>query len=209
MKRFWKPQWVTLMKFKIWGTEVYVSFLFSAVITAMIAFDRTGYVLPLLFAVVMHESGHLIAMFFFGCAPKKIRLVPAAVEITAKPGKKDKHGIIISLCGPLVNILLFFALWFNYLAFRSETSLVFALINLLIGIFNLIPVTGLDGGTVLFNLLCKRREVSKAILIMRIINISLAAISLVTAVTLAFRGTFNLSLFIIGLYLIVMSLIKI
>ena len=46
------------MRFKLLGTEFYVSFLFSAVITAMIAFDRTGYILPLLFAIVMHELGH-------------------------------------------------------------------------------------------------------------------------------------------------------
>lgn len=50
----------------------------------MIAFDRTGYILPLLFAVLMHEGGHLAAMWILDCAPKRVRLVPASVEITAK-----------------------------------------------------------------------------------------------------------------------------
>ena len=74
------------MRFKLFGTEFYISFLFAAVITAMLAFDRTGFILPLFFAVLVHELGHLTAMWVLDCAPKRIRLIPAAVEITAKFG---------------------------------------------------------------------------------------------------------------------------
>ncbi len=196
------------MRFKFLGTEIYISFLFAAVITAMIAFDRTGYILPLLFAVIMHEFGHLCAMWIFECAPKRIRLVPAAVEITSKINFSGKNEIIIAACGPAVNLILFFTLWFNYLAFNKEMSLICGMINLLIGIFNLLPVTGLDGGTILYNILCRKTEEGRARLIMRIINLSVAAALLIIAVCLCFKGQFNLSFFIIGLYLIVMGLMK-
>ncbi len=197
------------MRFKLFGTEFYISFLFAAVITAMLAFDRTGYILPLIFAVTMHEAGHLFAMWIFECAPKRVRLVPAAVEISTKIQNGGKHEVIIALCGPAVNLLLFLSLWINYLAFGSETSLCCGLINLLIGIFNLLPVTGLDGGTVLFNLLCRKNELSRAGLMMRIINLSLAAVMILIAVCLCFQGQFNLSFFILALYLVIMSIIKI
>ena len=111
------------------------------------------------------------------------------------------------MCGPAVNIILFLTFGFNYLAFHSELSLVCCLVNLLIGAFNLLPVIGLDGGTVLFALL-RHKAPQKACLIMRIINISLAAVLIVTAVCLLFRGKFNISLFIIGLYLIITSTVK-
>lgn len=197
------------MRFKLFGTEFYISFLFAAVITAMLAFDKTGFVLPLFFAVLVHETGHLAAMWVLDCAPKRVRLVPAAVEITTKIGNGGKYEIIIALCGPAVNLLLFGTLFVNYLAFGNDGYLTNALINLLIGVFNLIPVTGLDGGTVLFNLLCRKNDPSRAGLIMRIINFSVAAAALVTAVTLCFKGQFNLSFFILALYLFVMSIIKI
>ncbi|MGN0493999.1 MAG: site-2 protease family protein [Acutalibacteraceae bacterium] len=197
------------MRFKLFGTEFYVSFLFAAVITAMLAFDRTGYVLPLFFAVLIHEAGHLCAMWILDCAPKRVRLVPAAVEITTKIGSSGKNEILIALCGPAVNLLMFGTLFLNYLAFGNDSYLSTGLINLLIGVFNLMPVTGLDGGTVVFNLLCRKTEPQRAGLIMRIINLSVAAAAVITAVTLCFKGQFNLSFFILALYLIVMSIIKI
>ena len=197
------------MRFRIFGTEFYVSFLFAAVITAMLAFDRTGFILPLLFAVLMHELVHLAAMWVLDCAPKRIRLVHAAVEITTKIQSGGKYEIFIALCGPTVNLLLFAVLFVNYLAFENDSYLTVGLINLLIGLFNLLPVTGLDGGTVLFNILCRKTELPRAGLIMRIINFSVAAAALIAAITLCFKGQFNLYFFILALYLAVMSIIKI
>ena len=196
------------MRFKLFGTEFYISFLFAAVITAMLAFDRTGFALPLIFAVVMHEGGHLLVMWILDCCPKRVRLVPAAVEITAVFGCSRKKEIAVALAGPAVNLVLFFTLWFNFLAYKNEPVLVCALINLLICIFNMLPVTGLDGGTVLFSLLTRRKAPEKAALIMRIINLSLAAALLFAAVYLCFHGKTNISLFITALYLIVISIVK-
>lgn len=195
------------MRFKLLGTEFYISFLFAAVITAMIAFDRTGYILPLLFAVLMHEGGHLAAMWILDCAPKRVRLVPASVEITAKMTASHKNEIAVALCGPLVNIILFITFGLNYLVYKRSLSLICCLINLLIAAFNLLPVRGLDGGTVLFTLI-SRKNPEKAGLVMRIINLSLAAVFIVTAVYLCFNGKFNISLFITGLYLIVTGTLK-
>ena len=112
------------MRFKLLGTEFYISFLFAAVITAMIAFDRTGYILPLLFAVLMHEGGHLAAMWILDCAPKRVRLVPASVEITAKMTVSHKNEIAVALCGPLVNIILFITFGLNYLVYKRSLSLI-------------------------------------------------------------------------------------
>ncbi len=197
------------MRFKLFGTEIYISFFFAAVITAMLAFDRTGLIIPVIFTVVMHELGHLFAMWVLDCQPKRIRLVPAAVEITNKMPVKQKKEIIIAVCGPAVNIVIFFTLYFNYMAFGRDTSLYYALINLLIGVFNLLPVTGLDGGNILFALLSKKLELGRAMLVMRIITLIFAALAVIAAVSLAFAGNFNISFFIAGLYFAVMGLIKI
>lgn len=196
------------MKLKLLGTEIYISFLFMAVICVMLATDRTGLLLPTLFAVLMHEIGHLFAMWVLDCSPKQIKLIPASVQITAPLTSKYKNDIIIAIIGPIVNLLLFFVLYLNFLCFKNSIILNYALINLLITIFNLMPVIGLDGGTILFSVLAKKTEYNKAILTLKIITLIVAAAVIFLAVTLTIRGKINISLYIIGIYLVIASIIK-
>lgn len=196
------------MKLKLLGTEIYISFLFMAVICVMLATDRTGLLLPTLFTVLMHEIGHLFAMWVLDCSPKQIKLIPASVQITAPLTSKYKNDIIIAIIGPIVNLLLFFVLYINFLCFKNSIILNYALINLLITIFNLMPVIGLDGGTILFSVLAKKTEYNKAILTLKIITLIVAAAVIFLAVTLTIRGKINISLYIIGIYLVVASIIK-
>lgn len=196
------------MKFKLLGTEIYVSFLFTAVITVMLATDRTGLALPTLLAVVLHECGHLFAMWVLDCSPKSIKLIPASVQIITDFGKKYTNDIIIALCGPAINFIIFSALYFNYLAFKNEATLNYALLNLIIGVFNSLPVAGLDGGTVLFSLIAKRGDFAKARLTVRLISLAVAVSITVAAVTLTLKGRLNLSMYVIGIYLFISSIIK-
>lgn len=196
------------MRFKLFGTDIYVSFLFIAVVTLMLACDRTGLALPTLFAVFMHETGHLFAMWMLDCAPKSIRLIPASVQITNSVAHRYRKDIIVAVMGPLVNLVLFGTLYFNYLAFKNNITLVYALINLIVGAFNLLPVNGLDGGTILFSLIAKRGDLNRAMLTLRIITAVIAVAVFILAVTLSVRGKLNLSLYIISIYLFMGVVIK-
>ena len=197
------------MKFKLLGSEIYISFLFVAVVSLMLATDKTGLALPTLFAVSLHEMGHLLAMWIVGTPPKSIRLIPASVQITRSISSRYKNDIIIALSGPIVNFALFLTLYINYLTFGSEGILSYSLINLIVGLFNLLPVTGLDGGTVLFSLIAKKRDINKAMLTLRIISLCLGAVCLILGITLTLRGKLNVSVYIISIYLFLSVLIKI
>ena len=190
------------MKFKVFGTEVYISFLFAAVLTVMLATDRTGLLLPALFAVFMHEMGHLFAMWVLECSP-------ASVQIVRKMEVRQRNEIIIALCGPLVNIILFASLYINFLCFKNEMCLYYAVLNLIIGLFNLLPVSGLDGGTILFNIISRKKEMRTAQIVVRIITFIVALTAITLAVMLTVKGKINLSLYIMGIYFIIMALIKI
>lgn len=197
------------MKFKLLGSEIYISFLFVAVISLMLATDKTGLALPTLFAVSLHEIGHLLAMWIVGTPPKSIRLIPASVQITRSISSRYKNDIIVALSGPLVNFALFLTLYINYLIFGNEGILYYSLINLIVGLFNLLPVTGLDGGTVLFSVIAKKRDINRAMLTLRIISLCLGAVCLFLAITLTLRGKLNVSVYIISVYLFLSVLIKI
>ncbi len=196
------------MRFKLFDTEIYISFLFAAAVTIMLLTDKTGYMLPALFAIVLHEMGHLFMMWILECSPKRIKLIPASVQITAPFQKRYRNDFLVAACGPFVNILLFLTLYFNYLVFKNEVTLYFALLNLVIGVFNLLPLKGLDGGTILFCILEKSKGPDKASVILKIITLVLAVAIILAAITLTVRGKINISIYIMGIYLFVMSLLK-
>lgn len=196
------------MRFKLFGTEIYISFLFMAVIILMLLFDKTGVVLPLLFAVSMHETGHLFMMYIRESAPKRIKLIPASVQITKSFTANYKNDILISFSGPFVNILLFAVFYFNYKCHLNTTTLYIALLNLIIGVFNLLPVKGLDGGSIFYCVLCKYTNVNKAELILNFISFLGGLALLLAAVVLTLNGKVNISLYIMGVYLLLTTIIK-
>ena len=196
------------MKLKFFGTEIYISFLFCAIVCFMLIVDRTGLVIPTLFAVFIHESGHLLAMWAADCQPRAIRLIPTSVQIVRGFSPKRYGEAAITFCGPAANLVIFGVLTANYFIFKSERSLIFALLNLVIAVFNLLPVSGLDGGTLLTLAIAHFTDIYRAERIVRIITAVFAFIAFLLGVYLWVSGTVNISVFIVAVYLGVCSLIK-
>lgn len=196
------------MKFKIFGTQVYISFLFCAVLCLMLVIDRTGLIIPTLFAVFIHESGHLLAMWASDCQPRAIRLIPTSVQIIRGFSHKKYGEAAIAVCGPAANLVLFGALMANHSIFKNGSSLNFAVLNLVIALFNLLPVSGLDGGTLLTLFISKFTDIYKAESIVRIVTVVFAFIAFLLGVYLWVSGTVNISVFIVAVYLAVCGMVK-
>ena len=197
------------MRFRLFGTEIYVSFLFCAVITLMLAVDRTGYCLPTLCAAAFHETGHLFAMWLIDCRPKSIRLVPASVSITSDFPRKRYGELLIAVSGPLFNIVLFCSLMINYKLTASDISFKYGIINMVIGCFNLLPVRGLDGGTVLETVLSRLfGDRDKAERTTKTITAVTGLALLFTASFLIIGGRINLSLIIVGIYVLICAFLR-
>ena len=139
---------------------------------------------------------------------KEIRLIPTSVQITRSIKASYKKDIAVAICGPLVNIILFLVLIFNYTAFKNQTVLYYALLNLIIGLFNLLPVNGLDGGTILYSMLAKRMELNRVCLIMRLVTALTGFIILAIGIIMTVKGSFNISVYIISTYLFITALMK-
>ncbi len=196
------------MKFKIFSTEINISFFFMAFLTLILIVDKTGFVLPVFLATALHEAGHLAAMCVFDCQPKKINLIPGSIQIVSAFKVKPQGELFILLSGPLANLLfaaVFFALYyfFNFVPFVS-----FSAVNLLIFAFNLLPVRGLDGGSILYLLLAKIAHNSKCEVILDIISLLCGVIAVFLGVSGILTGKINLSLAILGLYIIIGVIIK-
>ena len=188
------------MKFLIFGTQVKVSFLFVSIITFMIFIDKSGFIVPMTIAVLMHEMAHLLCMRILGCQPKEILLIPGGIQIIRSFCTKRKLEIIISLSGPFINLFLFLI----FLNINSE----FSLINLCIGCFNLLPISSLDGGEILEMILSAKIGEERAKNFLGFLNFLLGAAGIILGIFLIINGSPNISLIIFSLYLILSILIK-
>ncbi|MBR5514578.1 MAG: hypothetical protein IKU52_00070, partial [Clostridia bacterium] len=95
----------------------------------------------MLSSAFFHELGHLLVMKLFGITIDSVHILPLGIDIKASPMLISyKKQIIISLAGAAVNIILFliFCLY--------SSCLFFSYFNLLYGLFNMLPIKGLDGG---------------------------------------------------------------
>ena len=196
------------MKFKILSVEVNVSFFFFAFLTLMLIIDKTGFVLPVFLATVIHEAGHLAAMYVLKCQPKKISLIPGSIQIVRSFCVKRQGEIFILFSGPLANLTLTALSFLFYYFTEFDFFFTLSAVNLLVFAFNLLPLRGLDGGSILYIVLEKIFQNAKSEIIIDIISLACGVLAVFMGVSGIMSGKINLSLAILGLYLIVGVIIK-
>ena len=91
-----------------------------------------------------HELGHVIAIRLFGETVTGIRLTAIGAELTLPRALGYWQEGACALAGPGVNLLL------ALICCGLDRWTVFAELNLVLGLFNLMPVGRLDGGRALY-----------------------------------------------------------
>lgn len=127
-----------------------------------------AYMLTLFVCVTLHELGHAVAARHFGVRVPRILLLPIGgmAEMDSIP-RRPREEIIIALAGPAVNyaiigVLMIFvrfpdgwnAVYFHLTPLELWRHLV--IVNIIMGVFNLLPAFPMDGGRVFRALLATR-----------------------------------------------------
>jgi stage IV sporulation protein FB len=127
--------------------------LFVLVMIASIVTGRFAELSTLFFIVLWHELGHLIVALNFGWTVKEVKLLPfgGVLEVEEAGTLPAQEEVWVAIAGPAQNAILAIIGYLLALAgwIDKGWSDDFVRANVLIGLFNLLPVLPLDGGRML------------------------------------------------------------
>ena len=171
----------SLKIFSIFGipVELHISFLFLIIFIYLIAILHitpliniiTAVLITLVFAtVVIHELSHSYLAKRYGIKINRIVLLPiGGVSEMEELPKDPAQELRISLVGPLSNLVIALVTGIIFVLISKSLSTVlvgavyyFFLINLLLGLFNLLPAFPMDGGRILRAYLAERMDFMRA-----------------------------------------------
>ena len=167
------------------------------------------YAIIMIFCMI-HECSHLFAGLLLKMKVKQVTLLPVGLSIEFSLTKRDYNEkilksnrleikrIIIDMAGPLVNILIM--LFILFMKPTTNLSMMIMYSNLLIAIFNLLPIYPLDGGRILKSILSLLvNKVNATIYMNKISNIVLFLITFLFSILI--YDLKNIALLVILIYL--------
>ena len=191
------------MRFRLCGIRVEISYLLLCFAAMSVILGIFQSFCCCVLAVIIHESGHLITMRALGYFPERIKILLFEISISdpSRQERSARENMLIIFFGPAANFICVLPLFLVYLC-GTEKILPFAAANLSVGLFNLLPVMSLDGGQLLFILLCRSRTPEQAEkIVCRLTFISVFPIAALGFVIL-FHSHYNFSLLFVCVYLI-------
>ncbi|MBU3176692.1 M50 family metallopeptidase [Clostridium estertheticum] len=185
-----------------------ISKLFIPYIILLIVLGFKGKLVISFVFVFLHELMHYLTARILGFSGFDIEILPVGAVLKLKDldEANAKEDLIISLSGPLLNLLLAFIFYILFIIFKRPYFDLICNSNLAIGIFNLIPAFPLDGGRVLRDILGFNNIYRRANEITIRVSMILGSVfMLIYFVSMsANRGNFNLGL--ISIFILISSI---
>ncbi len=197
------------MKFNFLKIRFEISYLLLSILAILVIAEHFCNFLWCVSAVIIHELGHIIPMCIYGYRPEKIKISLFEISITDNSRHKRSFwkNFFIILLGPFINFICFISFYLLYL-YGKDFYLPIAIANLSVGLFNFMPVLSLDGGQLLYLILCKKfteRNAERTVDVLTFIFIfPLFAFGFL----LLFKSKYNFSLLFVCVYLIFSLILK-
>ena len=165
--------------------------------------------LTIMFFCIIHELGHIIMGLLLKLKPEKLEIMPCGLAICFKANsgesKLEIKNILIALAGPLISLTL--AIVYTYIdiqpVYITKENIVYS--NILILLFNLMPLYPLDGGRIIKGILhIKFGEDESLEIINKISNVTMIAITIISSIAVYYFK--NIAIFLICLFLWIITL---
>lgn len=151
-------------------------------------------------SIILHEMAHLSVGMLVGLKPKIFSVNPlgVSVEFYLYRQRKSWKKIVTYLAGPLMNIFL--AILFFKIPLEENLQMKIVYTNIILAIFNLVPIMPLDGGRILKEMLIQKIGNKDATIFMNYLTqVILVAVTLLYSVMILKLK--NFAIFLLVLYL--------
>lgn len=158
-----------------------------------------------LLSAALHECGHLLAVRLFGGEVRRVSVGPEGAEIAVKGERISYIGeMAVSLAGPAAS--LFLALVFSVSGRLFGNAVLYQIsgVNLVLFLFNMLPISVLDGGRALGMLLLQLTNVDTADTVSKILDAVFSTFLVAAGLcVMRFSGK-NCSLFLCSAWIVIL-----
>ena len=188
---------------------IHISPLFFAAVTLLFTVSENRTVLIALASSVLHECGHLALLLYFGCKIKSVTLSFYGMRLIRENEMELDFSRETAVCiaGVTVNFVIFSVFLVAYAALKKQILIEISAVNLVLALFNFLPVYFLDGGRVLECLLKSRFDLEKSEKILNAVSVS-ALLPVYASGVILYAKNGNFTLLLCAAYLTAASLIK-
>lgn len=185
--------------------------IFIAILIFLLTEQLNIYIVFMLFAII-HEIGHVLTGIILGFKPKNIEVLPIGISACFYMqcddyNKKINYAnrfvlkkVIISCAGPITNFIIAIIFYFFDFSIFNISREFIIYTNLIIGIFNLIPIYPLDGGRIIKNILHIKIGLKESYKYTKIIaNLSIIILTIFSSMAILYLK--NISIVLILIYL--------
>ena len=193
------------------GVEILKLRIDLKIIVVILIFLFTGQLKTyciIMFFCFLHEFGHIITAKLFKMQIEKIEILPCGFSASffsynssGFPKGFSMKELVVALAGPIVSLIL--ALSFQYIddtnfTILTKQEIVYS--NILILIFNLLPLYPLDGGRILKNILnIKLKGNNTDNIINKVSSVTIILLTIVSSIAVYYFK--NIAIFLVCIFL--------
>ena len=184
--------------------KVEIDFLFLIVIPILVISGYAKEYFVAYISMLLHELGHTFAAVLLKNSIHLLKISPFGLKVEIQGKSIKTQRLIIFLCGPLINILLFIISVIIARTFPYHKSIftLIAYLNICLAVFNLLPVMPMDGGKIAFELASARIGSYKAHKYICYVSYVLSVFFIIIGFVLVSYNMANFCLMLIGIFIL-------